>query len=118
MFYQGYASFDDNFRMIFKPDGRFITRRPGGRRFPRLEDIPNIVRPSMKSMVESMRGCGVGCDFCEVTLRPLRYYPVEKIEQEVEVNVKYGGSRMHGYTATRYSLISTAHSSNPMRKHS
>ncbi len=91
MFYQGYASFDDNFRMIFKPDGRFITRRPGGRRFPRLEDIPNIVRPSMKSMVESMRGCGVGCDFCEVTLRPLRYYPVEKIEQEVEVNVKYGG---------------------------
>ena len=45
----------------------------------------------MKSMVESMRGCGVGCDFCEVTLRPLRYYPVEKIEQEVEVNVKYGG---------------------------
>lgn len=49
-----------------------------------------IVNPSMKGLVEVMRGCGVGCDFCEVTLRPLRYYPIENIKQEIEVNMRGG----------------------------
>ena len=39
-----------------------------------------------------MRGCGIGCDFCEVTLRELRYYPVEKIVKELKVNVEKGGT--------------------------
>ncbi|MGC8661828.1 MAG: radical SAM protein, partial [Nitrososphaeria archaeon] len=55
------------------------------------DQIPDIVRPTMKDLTEAMRGCGVGCDFCEVTLRPLRYYPVEKIRREIEVNVRAGG---------------------------
>jgi radical SAM superfamily enzyme YgiQ (UPF0313 family) len=38
-----------------------------------------------------MRGCGRGCKFCDVTLRPLRYYPVEKVQKEIEINMKYGG---------------------------
>jgi len=38
-----------------------------------------------------MRGCGRGCKFCDVTLRPLRYYPVEKVIKEIEINMKYGG---------------------------
>jgi radical SAM superfamily enzyme YgiQ (UPF0313 family) len=42
-------------------------------------------------MIEVMRGCGRGCKFCDVTLRPLRYYPVEKVQKEIEINVKYGG---------------------------
>ena len=29
--------------------------------------------------------------FCDVTLRPLRYYPVEKVQKEIEINMKYGG---------------------------
>jgi radical SAM superfamily enzyme YgiQ (UPF0313 family) len=52
---------------------------------------PNIVNPSMHGMIEVMRGCGRGCKFCDVTLRPLRYYPVEKVQQEIEINMKYGG---------------------------
>ena len=58
---------------------------------PSVENIPNIVNPSMHGMVEVMRGCGRGCKFCDVTLRPLRYYPVEKVQKEIEINVKYGG---------------------------
>jgi radical SAM superfamily enzyme YgiQ (UPF0313 family) len=48
------------------------------------------VGPSVKGMVEVMRGCGIGCDFCEVTLRPLRYYPPEKVRREIGVNVRAG----------------------------
>jgi radical SAM superfamily enzyme YgiQ (UPF0313 family) len=58
---------------------------------PSIDEIPNIVNPSMHGMVEVMRGCGRGCKFCDVTLRPLRYYPVEKVKREIEINMKYGG---------------------------
>jgi radical SAM superfamily enzyme YgiQ (UPF0313 family) len=58
---------------------------------PSIDEIPNIVNPSMHGMIEVMRGCGRGCKFCDVTLRPLRYYPVEKVQKEIEINMKYGG---------------------------
>jgi radical SAM superfamily enzyme YgiQ (UPF0313 family) len=60
---------------------------------PSVDEIPSIVNPSMHGMVEVMRGCGRGCKFCDVTLRPLRYYPVEKVKKEIEVNIKYGGHK-------------------------
>jgi radical SAM superfamily enzyme YgiQ (UPF0313 family) len=58
---------------------------------PSIDEIPNIVNPSMHGMIEVMRGCGRGCKFCDVTLRPLRYYPVEKVQKEIGINMKYGG---------------------------
>ena len=58
---------------------------------PELEDIPDIVEPSMHGMIEVMRGCGRGCKFCDVTLRSLRYYSPEKVKREIEVNIKKGG---------------------------
>ncbi|HJT10519.1 MAG TPA: radical SAM protein, partial [Candidatus Nitrosotalea sp.] len=60
---------------------------------PEVDDIPDIVEPSMHGMVEVMRGCGRGCKFCDVTLRPLRYYPPEKVKREIEVNIKKGGQK-------------------------
>ena len=57
---------------------------------PDIEEIPDIIAPSMHGMVEVMRGCGRGCKFCDVTLRALRYYPPEKVKKEIEVNVKAG----------------------------
>ncbi|MGI0046361.1 MAG: B12-binding domain-containing radical SAM protein [Nitrosotalea sp.] len=60
---------------------------------PEIDDIPDIVEPSMHGMVEVMRGCGRGCKFCDVTLRPLRYYPPEKVKREIEINIKKGGQR-------------------------
>jgi radical SAM superfamily enzyme YgiQ (UPF0313 family) len=93
IFFRGFMSFDMNFRSSYRPHERFVSRRPGGKRYPRLEEIPGIVRPAAKALNEVMRGCGIGCDFCEVTLRPLRYYSFEQIAKEVEVNVRYGGFR-------------------------
>lgn len=60
---------------------------------PDLDQIPEIVEPSMHGMVEVMRGCGRGCKFCDVTLRSLRYYSPEKVKREIEVNLKKGGSK-------------------------
>ncbi len=58
--------------------------------WPKLEEIPNIVNPSFKGMIEVMRGCGRGCRFCSPNLRTARFYPLEKILAELEVNVRAG----------------------------
>ena len=60
---------------------------------PDIEQIPDIVEPSMHGMIEVMRGCGRGCKFCDVTLRSLRYYPPEKVKREIEINIKKGGAK-------------------------
>ena len=57
---------------------------------PRIEEIPIIKGASVNGLIEVMRGCPRGCKFCSVTLRPLRYIPLEKIEKEIIVNVKAG----------------------------
>ena len=53
---------------------------------PSLGEIPDIVGPSINGLVEIGRGCCRGCKFCNVTLRPLRWYPYEKILREMRVN--------------------------------
>ena len=60
---------------------------------PDIEQIPDIVEPSMHGMIEVMRGCGRGCKFCDVTLRSLRYYTPEKVKREIEINIKKGGAK-------------------------
>ncbi len=59
-------------------------------RGPKLEDIPDIVAPSVHGLIEVMRGCGRNCQFCEPNLRLAKYYPVEKIIREIRVNTKIG----------------------------
>ena len=57
---------------------------------PALNEIPEIVNPSIDGLVEIGRGCCRGCQFCSVTLKPLRWYPYEKILREIDVNMKVG----------------------------
>ena len=57
---------------------------------PGVDEIPIIKAPSVNGLVEIMRGCPRGCKFCSVTLRPLRFIPIEKIMREVEVNLSGG----------------------------
>lgn len=90
MFFKGYSGYDEHFRKTFMKDEKFLSRGTSFLAYPKVEDIVPIVNPSMKGLVEVMRGCGVGCDFCEVTLRPLRYYPIENIKQEISVNARNG----------------------------
>ncbi len=89
-YFQGYSSFDDHFHKTWVTHDRFITRMRSSKQFPTLEDIPLIQGPTVKGLSEVMRGCGIGCDFCEVTLRPIRYYTSEMVAKEVEVNARAG----------------------------
>ncbi|MEZ0319801.1 MAG: radical SAM protein [Pyrobaculum sp.] len=57
---------------------------------PAVEEISTIKFPSVNGLVEIGRGCPRGCAFCPVTLRPMRWYPLEKIEEELKVNAKAG----------------------------
>ncbi|RLF45215.1 MAG: radical SAM protein [Thermoplasmata archaeon] len=57
---------------------------------PSLEEISTIRKSSVNGLIEIGRGCPRGCKFCSVTLRPLRWYPYEKIEKELQVNERYG----------------------------
>ena len=59
---------------------------------PSVDQIPKILGPTMQAMNEVMRGCGRGCEFCEVTLRRSRYFPLDYIADEVAVNTRDGQS--------------------------
>jgi radical SAM superfamily enzyme YgiQ (UPF0313 family) len=40
--------------------------------------------------VEIGRGCPRGCSFCSVTLKPIRWYPLDKIEEELRLHARHG----------------------------
>ena len=78
---------------------------------PSLEEIPDIVQPSINGLVEIGRGCCRGCEFCNVTLRPLRWYPLEKIKREIGLNLKsekVEGCCLHAEDVMLYGSRSTA----------
>lgn len=78
------------FRSIESGDAdRFIRIRT----WPKEEEIPPIINPTYKGMVEVMRGCGRGCRFCSPNLRRARFYSIDKIMREIEVNLKAGYRR-------------------------
>ncbi|MCW3994898.1 MAG: B12-binding domain-containing radical SAM protein [Candidatus Bathyarchaeota archaeon] len=77
---------------------------------PSIEEIPDIVHPSINGLIEIGRGCCRGCQFCNVTLRPLRWYPVEKIERELNVNLDSGkvkGACLHAEDVMLYGSKNT-----------
>ncbi len=57
---------------------------------PSIDEIPVIKGASVNGLVEIMRGCPRGCKFCSVTLRPLRFLPLDHILQEIDVNLRAG----------------------------
>ena len=72
---------------------------------PKLDEVPDIVFPSVNGLVEIGRGCCRGCEFCNVTLRPLRWYPIDKILREIDVNINVGknmGCCIHGEDVMLY----------------
>jgi radical SAM superfamily enzyme YgiQ (UPF0313 family) len=55
-----------------------------------VEEIPLILGPTINATIEAMRGCGRGCDFCDVNKRKRRDFPVERLAKEAKVNFDYG----------------------------
>jgi radical SAM superfamily enzyme YgiQ (UPF0313 family) len=77
---------------------------------PLLEEIPDIVQPSINGLIEIGRGCCRGCQFCNVTLRPLRWYSIEKINHELDVNLDSGkvtGACLHAEDVMLYGSNNT-----------
>jgi radical SAM superfamily enzyme YgiQ (UPF0313 family) len=70
----------------FLPPHVVLTAREA----PKVEQISTIHYPSVNGLIEIGRGCCRGCSFCSVTTRPTRWYPLEKVEQELAVNRKIG----------------------------
>src|SRR4030067_2954627 len=77
---------------------------------PSLGEIPEIVQPSINGLVEIGRGCCRGCEFCSVTLRPLRWCPYEKILREIDVNNagRISGCCLHAEDVMLYGSKSTS----------
>jgi len=69
-----------------------------------LEQIPSIRNPTICGLVEIARGCGRGCDFCIPTLLKLRCRPIDKILEEIKVNLDAGldGILLHSEDVLRY----------------
>lgn len=55
-----------------------------------IDDIPEINRPTLTGLVECMRGCGRGCDFCAPNLRTKRDFSPERVAREARVNLRQG----------------------------
>ena len=55
-----------------------------------LENIPVIEGPTINSLIEAMRGCGRGCDFCDVNKRSKKDLPLERLQHEAKTNLDYG----------------------------
>ena len=54
------------------------------------QDIPVNRGPTIAGIVEIARGCWRGCTFCSPTMRTLRHRPLEKILEDVHVNLSAG----------------------------
>ncbi len=55
-----------------------------------IQNIPIIEGPTVNSLIEAMRGCGRGCDFCDVNKRSKKDLPLERLQHEAKINLKYG----------------------------
>jgi len=57
---------------------------------PNVDEIPTIKNASINGLVEISRGCGRGCRFCSTTGLKRQDIPLNKILEEVKVNLKNG----------------------------
>jgi radical SAM superfamily enzyme YgiQ (UPF0313 family) len=60
---------------------------------PSVQEIPQIVTPSIGGEVEISRGCGRGCKFCTPTLLRWLCMPYDLIEKEIRFNLENGDRR-------------------------
>ena len=55
-----------------------------------IKNIPNIQGPTCNGLIEAMRGCGRGCDYCDPNLRRKRDFPIDRLKKEAMINLKHG----------------------------
>lgn len=55
-----------------------------------VKNIPEIQGPTCVGLIEAMRGCGRGCDFCDPNLRMKRDFKIDRLKKEAKINLKHG----------------------------
>ncbi len=70
-------------------NGEEVPRYVKGEPVP-AERIPLIATPSRNGQVQITRGCPRRCRFCSPTMWVFRSIPIEKIEKEIEFNLRNG----------------------------
>lgn len=83
-------------------NGESVPRFVHGKVVP-LEQIPTIKKPTINGLVEIARGCGRGCKFCNPTMQRYRCSPLDKILEEVRINLEAGNyPLLHAEDVLRY----------------
>jgi len=65
---------------------------------PDRKQVPLIKHSSSYGMVEIMRGCGRGCQFCSPTMRTKYSFPISHIMKEVKTNIEEGANSIFTVT--------------------
>ena len=76
-----------------KPVPKYILSNNNSHGLDDISNISTIRNASTSGCIEIGRGCNRRCKFCEVTKKNLRWYPLEKIEKELQVNRCNGMTR-------------------------
>lgn len=91
--------------MLFKDaiDGKPLPAKISGDAVP-TDRIPAIRAPTINGTVEISRGCGRGCEFCNPNMRLVRHIPVQRIIEEVKLNLTLGYDKitLHAEDVLRY----------------
>jgi len=64
----------------------------------RGDHLPSISKPATYGSVEITRGCGRGCAFCCLTNRKMYSFPIERIMDEVRLNISAGSKSVFTIT--------------------
>ncbi len=82
--------------------GRPLPSKVSGGPVP-VEKMPRILGPTINGTVEISRGCGRGCEFCNPNMRLIRHIPMERILEEVKINLN-GSNKitLHSEDVLRY----------------
>lgn len=64
----------------------------------RGDNLPMIRKPATYGSVEITRGCGRGCAFCCLTNRKMYSFPLERIMDEVRLNISAGSKSVFTIT--------------------
>lgn len=70
-------------------EGKELPREMKGRD-PKVDEIPQIMKPARLGEVQVTRGCPRGCQFCSITPETYRTIPLENVLKEVRVNLNAG----------------------------
>jgi len=54
-----------------------------------IDKIPEIKEPTCNGLIEAMRGCGRGCDFCDPNTRRKRDFPIKRLKREALINLNH-----------------------------